>query len=84
MSLPSPTVSPGIAVRAHLAAFALVALVALIVEFGYPVVISLALFATLGGLAMLVGLTAIDLLAQPKPKSAARKRPAGRLAVRSA
>jgi sugar phosphate permease len=65
----------------HLAVIAVVALVALVFQFGYPLVISLALLGAFVALAMLVGLTALDLA----PKTpATRKFAARRLAVRSA
>jgi uncharacterized protein YhhL (DUF1145 family) len=56
------------AAKYHIAAFGLALLIALIYLFGYPLVISLALLATFLALAMLVGLTALDLVAAPKPR----------------
>jgi hypothetical protein len=61
------------AAKYHLAALLVAALVALVATFGYALVISLGLLATFAGLAMLVGLTAIDLMAQPRRKRAVRR-----------
>ncbi len=58
--------------RYHFAVIGLVAFVAAIYQFGYPLVISLAVLAAFVAIAMLVGLTAIDLIAPPKPRTAMR------------
>jgi hypothetical protein len=60
--------------RFHFAAIGVAVLVAAIYQFGYPLVISLALLAAFVAIAMLVGLTAIDLVHQPKPARAVRER----------
>ncbi len=59
------------AAKYHLIALVVVALVASVAMVGYPLVISLALFATFSGLSMLIGLTLIDLLGRPTRKRAA-------------
>jgi len=53
--------------RFHFAAFGIVALVAALFQFGYPLVISLAVLAAFSALGLLVGLTAIDLVNAKKP-----------------
>jgi uncharacterized protein YhhL (DUF1145 family) len=60
------------AAKHHFAVFGVVILVALIYQFGYPLLISLALLATFAALAMLVGLTALDLIASSKARPAPR------------
>jgi hypothetical protein len=66
----------------HLAAAAVGALVAGVWQFGYPLVIALALVATFVALTALVGLTSLDVI--PRGKPAAKSFTARRLAVRGA
>lgn len=68
--------------RFHFVAFGVVALVAAIFQFGYPLVICLAVLAAFGALGLLVGLTAIDLLNARKP--APREVPVRRAATEAA
>lgn len=68
--------------RFHFVAIGAVALVAAIFQFGYPLVISLAVLAAFLFIAALVGLTAIDLV--NSKKSAPRKAPARSAAVQAA
>ena len=55
----------------HFAVIGVVALVALIFQFGYPLLICLAVAGAFLGIAMIVVLTALDLVAQGKPRQAA-------------
>ncbi len=57
----------------HFAVFGVVALVAAIFQFGYPLVIALGLIGTFGAIAAMVGLTAMDLVEQAKPAPRSRK-----------
>jgi hypothetical protein len=56
--------------RFHFVAIGAVALVAAIFQFGYPLVISLAVLGAFVAVAMLVGLTALDLVQSQKPERA--------------
>jgi hypothetical protein len=68
------------AIRLHFAAVGLVALLAAIFVVGYPLLISLVVLAAFVAIAMMVGLTAIDLV--NSSRAAAERRPAK--AVRAA
>ncbi|MDE3175910.1 MAG: hypothetical protein KGM15_07380 [Pseudomonadota bacterium] len=61
-----------LAAKHHFAVFAVVALVAAVYQFGYPVVIALALTGAFTAIAMMVGLTALDLVDQAKSAPRAR------------
>ncbi len=58
--------------RFHFVAIGAVALVAAIFQFGYPLVISLAVLAAFLAIGLIVGLTALDLVnsKQPAPRKA--------------
>jgi hypothetical protein len=66
----------------HFAVFGVVVLVAAIFQFGYPLLICLGVTAAFVALAMMVGLTAMDLVGQAKP--ARRARPVRRVAAQAA
>ncbi len=68
--------------RFHFAAIGAVVLVAAIFQFGYPLVILLAILATFVALGLLVGLTALDLMNAKPP--APRKAPARSVAAQTA
>jgi energy-converting hydrogenase Eha subunit E len=64
----------------YVAPLVAVVLVALIYQFGYPLLITLAVFAAFAAIALIVGLTALDL----KSKPAARKQVAPEAAAQAA
>ena len=67
LHVPAPAATPLSVVYAVIAA-ALVLFCALTYLFGYAFVISFGVFGAFAGLAMIVGLTALDLMRQPKTR----------------
>jgi purine-cytosine permease-like protein len=63
---------PSIPKFVHVAVIGVVVLVAVIFQFGYPLLILLADAAAILGVVAIVVLTALDLMAQKKPARAAR------------
>ncbi len=82
-STPAVFASPA-AIRLHFAAVGLVVLLAAIYQFGYPLLISLVVLAAFVAIAMMVGLTAIDLVNSSRAAPERRPAKAARAAAQGA